>query len=248
MRRRDLLVVGGLMAVAIAIPPILRRQQPDFEFVELAGMPGFRRLERGSISAAPDLFAGLRTPEEVAADGRLTGNLCGSVFPDAPPAGKLPVAVFSDYYCPYCAVLDKRLADLEDGGAPIAVRFHELPLLGDRSRWVAQVALAAGLQGDHPTIHLDMMQRVLKPGVAGIRDVATRHGLDAERLMLDASSERMLQQIEDALALGRALGIPGTPGTFVGRTLVIGALPEDDLRRLIDLEMETPLPECLLGR
>ena len=40
--------------------------------------------------------------------------------------------------------------------------------------------------------------------------------------------------------LGGRLGIPGTPGTVVGRTLVIGAIKEADLNKLIDLERSEP--------
>ncbi|MBW4706936.1 DsbA family protein [Roseobacter sp. YSTF-M11] len=244
MRRRDALVIGGAVAIALAIPPLLRRRNGDFQFSDLPGLPGFRRLERGSLSAAPDVFAGLQTPREAAANDRLPNNLCAAVFPDPPAVGAVPVAVFSDYYCPYCAVLDRRLALLRDTGAPIDLTFHELPLLGDRSRWAARVALAATRQTDHTAIHLDMMQRVLRPGPAGVKAVAGRHGLDAAQLMNDAEGDEILAQMEDGLALGRALGMPGTPALMIGRTLVIGALPEPDLERIIALESEASVVAC----
>ncbi|MDW3223576.1 MAG: DsbA family protein [Paracoccaceae bacterium] len=244
MRRRDALVIGGIFAIAIAIPPILRHRSDDMVFSELPGMPGFRRLERGDITPAFDSFAGLQTPEETAASARLPQSLCPLVFPTPPTPGRVPIAVFSDYYCPFCAILDQRLADLETEGALIDVRFHELPLLGERSRWAARVALAAAQQGDHTAIHLDMMQRVLRPGFAGIRDVAERHNLDAAQMMETAKAEQMGHQIEDALALGRALGVPGTPALMVGRTLVVGALPERFLSRLIALESKNQVHHC----
>lgn len=196
------------------------------------------------MSGGADMFAGLETPEEAAASARLPKDLCRAIFPQPVAPGHLPVAVFSDYYCPFCSILDRRLADLQAGGAPISLLFHELPLLGERSVWAARVALAASLQGDHTTIHLDMMQRVLRPGVVGIRDLARLHDLDVAQLTEDVSSARITSQLEEALALGRVLGIPGTPGMVVGRTLVVGALPEAELSRLIALERETPLSSC----
>lgn len=245
MRRRDALIVGGAVAVALAIPPILRRQASTFEFSDMPNMPGFRRLVRGNLSSGGDLFAGLLTAEEDAAMGRLPDDLCTAIFPQAIGHTRLPIAVFSDYYCPFCAVLDQRLSDLETSGAPINLIFHELPLLGRRSVWAARVALAASMQGDHTAIHLDMMQRVLRPGLAGVRDLAERHGLDAEKLMNDAISPDITARIEEALALGRALGIPGTPGIVIGRTVVVGALPEVDLAKLIELERQIPFAGCV---
>ncbi|WP_299825975.1 DsbA family protein [uncultured Roseobacter sp.] len=244
MRRREALIVGGAVAVALAIPPILRRQTSAFEFSRIPNPPGFRRLVRGSLSGSGDLFAGLLTPEEEAATDRLPGNLCTAIYPQSIVPKRLPIAVFSDYYCPYCAVLDKRLADLVASGSPIDLVFHELPLLGERSVWASRVALAGGMQGDHTAIHLDMMQRVLRPGIVGVRDVAERHGLDAQQMMDDAMSPEMTVRIEEALALGRALGIPGTPGMVVGRTVVVGALPAADLAKLIELEREIPFTGC----
>ncbi|MCV3269942.1 DsbA family protein [Roseobacter sinensis] len=245
MRRRDLLIIGGACAVALAIPPILRRRNSPFEFSEMPGLPGFRRLERGALSGGVDVLAGLQTPEEAAARGRLTGDLCAAIFPQAPAAGLLPVAVFSDYYCPYCAVLDRRLADLEAADAGISLIFHELPLLGERSVRAAKVALAAAQQAPHTEIHLAMMQNVLRPGLVGLRDVAARHGLDADRLARDAASPAIEEQVQDALALGRALDMPGTPGLVVGRTVVVGALSEDELSVLIALEKERGAFGCV---
>lgn len=244
MRRRDALIIGGAFAVALSIPPLLRRRGTPFQFTDMPELPGFRRLEHGAVSGSVDVFAGLQTPDEVAANARLTGDLCAAIFPQTPVPGLLPVAVFSDYYCPYCAVLDRRLADLEATGAGISLVFHELPLLGARSVWAAQVALAAAEQADHKDIHLAMMQSVLRPGLVGIRDVAARHGLDASQLAADADSPRIRDKVNDALALGRALGMPGTPSMVIGRTVVIGALSEEELAELIDLEQQRGASGC----
>lgn len=244
MRRRDVLIIGGAVAAALALPPILRRQDRAFAFEEMPGLPGFRRLVQGRLSGAPDMFAGLRTPEEIAADARLPQSLCRAIFPSPVRPDHLPIAVFSDYYCPFCAALDQRLADMAASGTEIDLVFHELPLLGDRSVAAARVALAAARQGDHTAIHLYMMQRVLRPGPAGIRDVAERHGLDAAQLMQDVRSPDIDRKLADALALGRALGIPGTPGMVIGRTIVIGALPKSTLEQLIALEQRNAFGGC----
>ncbi|GFE49422.1 hypothetical protein So717_11750 [Roseobacter cerasinus] len=245
MRRRDALIVGGAIAVAVAIPQLLQRRVPNFEFTEMANLPGFRRLQRGALSGGPDIFAGLETEAEAAASARLPRDLCRAIFPAPAPSGHVPVAVFSDYYCPYCAILDQRLAALQRSGAEISLIFHELPLLGPRSVWAAQVALAAAQQADHTAVHLEMMQHVLRPGRAGLRDLAERHDLDLERLAKGANSAQVVAQVEDAMALGRALGLLGTPSLAVGRTLVVGALSEAELNQLIGLERQRQPPSCL---
>jgi protein-disulfide isomerase len=245
MQRRDLLVIGALFTVAIAIPPVLRRRASDVGFEDLAGFPGFRRVSGGPVSYGSDLFIGLDTPQGAAAPPRVPSNLCATIFGDPDwSVDPLPIAVFSDYYCPYCATLDRRLDLMRRDGLPIRLVFHELPLLGERSRWAARVALAAKRQTDHAAVHLDMMQRVLRPGLAGLRDVAERHNLDVERLAADAQSASVGAEIDATLALARTLGIPGTPGTFIGRTLVLGQLPEDRITRMVAQERKEPFVGC----
>lgn len=245
MRRREALVIGGMFAVALAIPPILRRRSAGFAFEQMPRFPGFRRVAHQASLSGPEFFAGLETPEESSARARLPANLCTALFgPSGWTANPLPVAIFSDYYCPYCAVLERRLEDMRAAGSPVRLVFHALPLLGARSRWAAQVALAAKRQGDYNLIHLDLMQRGVRPGVVGLRDVAERFALDLARLEADARGAGVAAEIETTLALGRVLGIPGTPGTFMGRTLVLGALSEIEIERLVELERADPFTGC----
>ena len=60
----------------------------------------------------------------------------------------VPVAMFSDFACPICRVMDDRLSDLEesDPGTFHIVR-HQLPLLGVASATASRAVLAADLQG-----------------------------------------------------------------------------------------------------
>lgn len=245
MRRREALVIGGIIAVALSIPPILRRRSAEMVFEEMPGFPGFRRVAHQSAAAGPGVFAGLETPEEASARSRLPTNLCTTLFgPSGWRTDPLPVAVFSDYYCPYCVVLERRLEDMRAAGLPVRLVFHALPLLGARSLWAAQVSLAAKRQGDYTAIHFDLMQRGVRPGMAGLRDVAERFGLDLARLEEDSRGAEVAGEIKGTLALARVLGIPGTPGTFIGRTLFLGALSEGQIGRMVELETAEPFTGC----
>lgn len=244
MRRRDALVVVGAGAVALAVPRLLRRSGDDFTFDSIPGQPALRRLAQGPVTTAPPVFAGLRTPQEAAADAALPADLCPLLFEDRDWQTGLPVQVFSDYFCPYCGSFERRVQALADSGAPIRPVYRDLPLLGERSRELARVALAAEQQGKRESVRSELMQRGLRPGSAGIAALAGRHGLDLARLKAKMESEAVRRAVEQSLALGRGLGIPGTPGALVGRTLVIGAMADDRLEALIALERAAPFPGC----
>lgn len=235
MRRRDALLLGSVVAVAIAIPPYLRRKARAFEFEPLFEFEGYRRLVGGPITGGVDIFAGLSQSPEPHQAPELP--LCKALFGAVDLSGdQMPIAVFGDVNCPNCVRFETRLERLKNDGVPIRLVRHQLPLLGPRSVWAARVILAAGLQGSADAVYRDLLQRVLRPGPAGTRAVADRHQLDADRLWADANGAAVANLLGQALGLGAALGIPGTPSSMVGRTLVIGAIPEPDHIRLIELE------------
>lgn len=239
LRRRDLFIAAGALAVAASVSPFLRYLNSGFEFVPIAGLDGFRRLDQGPVSSGPAIFLGLETPADTSETTveALRRNPCHLLFgSDGWHDGRLPIAIFNDYYCPYCATLSRRLRAIAEEDGRIDLVFHELPLLGPRSVQTARIALAAGQQGAHGQAHARLMETTLRPGPAGLAGFAGALDLDADRLATDEASNVVTHQIERSAAIANALGIIGTPATMIGRTLVIGAISAPDIKRLIDLE------------
>ena len=247
MRRRDVLVAGGVVAVAVAIPPILRRIPDDFEFEPLPGFAGFRRIAGGSMSGGIDPFFGLDardTPQAMPTPVR-TASPCEALFgAEGWPADILPIAIFSDFNCPYCKVLERLLIDLRDKGGPIRLIWHEMPLLGAASRRSAQAVLAARFFDAEDAARAYLSQRFLRPGPAALRRMADDLGLPRDAFVQAVSGPRVAQALATSMDLGRRLGIPGTPGTMVGRTLVIGAINKASLSKLIEIERSQPKRPC----
>jgi hypothetical protein len=240
MRRRDALVIGAAVAVALAVPPVLRRMPSEFDFEPLPGFDGFRRLGSGPTSGSVSPFAGLggKLPEVV--DAPMLQPPCLALFgPEDSTEGRLPIAVFSDFNCPYCKELEERLLRLEADGAAIRLVWHEMPLLGESSRRAARAVLAARFLGVERVGRAYLWQQRLPPGETGLLRMATALEIDAASLMREVKSTRVDTALARSLDLGGRLGIPGTPGTVVGRTLVIGAIKDADLRKLIRIETGT---------
>jgi hypothetical protein len=81
----------------------LRQTEDGFAFADIPGLPGFRHLDGGAVSRPlGDPLAGLCVPGDPPPPEPLTiGALCAALFGPAPvPSGTVPVASFSDYYCP----------------------------------------------------------------------------------------------------------------------------------------------------
>jgi protein-disulfide isomerase len=171
--------------------------------------------------------------EAVRADPR------AALFDGLAPGGVVPIASFSDYNCPFCRVLTERLAAL-DAARPRRVRvtWHELPLLGEASKAAARAALAAGRQGAYPAMHARLMRAGLVPTPAYLAEVAEGLGLDPARLLRDMGSAGIDAALRRSAALADVFALPGTPALVVGRTVVLGAVGERTLARLIERERD----------
>lgn len=243
MKRRDLLVVGGLVGLALATPPLLRRRAENaaFEFTPIDRLPAFRRLRGGSLSGGGEIaFVGIGQQRDAVPDIP-PDQICATLF-DPPPADHLPVAVFTDYYCPYCSGLSDRLIERATR-QNLHLTWHELPLLGEASVRSARAAIAARLQGAYLPVHKHLMRTVLRPSPVALRGLAEDFGLNAAQFLQDHDGPVPDQHIDRSKGLARLLGLPGTPSTVVGRTVVVGAITDRQLDRLIEMERAAP-PVC----
>ncbi|MHA6264201.1 DsbA family protein [Arenibacterium sp. CAU 1754] len=250
MRRRDVLIAAGAVGLAIAAPRAARLFKPPFDFEPIPGLPGFRRLTGGPLSAAGDVFlAGIDIlpPERIERRNSIAAAPCAAAFGTAAEFGDaLPVAVFTDYRCPYCPALSALILSEAENGTPIHPVWHDLPLLGPRSDAAARLAIAAGKQGQYVPAHRHLMQRAVPPSLAGAQAVAEALDLDAGRLAEDASGAETTTRIETTRDIAAVFGIIGTPATLIGRTLVIGRIERAEFRRLVTLERQAAVgsPMC----
>lgn len=253
-RGRRALVAGGAAAAIVAVwnaPRVIRGFLPQrFDFEPVATPPGFRRLARGETSRVIDPLIGVggpaRAPDAVDPQA-LAADICRALFRrDAVPEGVVPVASFSDYYCPHCRVLTRRLATISEASeGGVVVAWHEWPLFGRMSEVAARAALAARRQGAYPAFQAALMRGGFVPTPEFIESMAARLGIDAARMVADMESPGVAQEIAESTALARLFAFPGTPGLVVGRTLVDGALDDAALAALIDRERaDGPVPGC----
>lgn len=229
------------------MPPLLRWRKQSLTFEPIAGLPGFRRLPSGAVSGGDFILTGLQpaSAQQSRLRDTVVANPCQAVFGRTSwPVGRIPVAVFTDYNCPYCPVLSDMVIDLVQQGAPVDIAWHDLPVLGPRSDAAARAAIAAGRQGQYLPVHQRLMRGVLRPGPAALTDLAESFGLDAQRFLRDVQSAETTQKIEQARAVAAVFGIAGTPAILVGRSLSIGRIERDALNRLIALEVQAAGPIC----
>ncbi|MDA0174127.1 DsbA family protein [Solirubrobacter taibaiensis] len=126
------------------------------------------------------------------------------------------VVVYGDYECPFCAVLDVALAQLD-----VRVCFRHFPVRSSHPRaWPAACAAeAAGEQGQFWAMHDALFAdqgRLEDPHLWARADAL---GLDVARFDADRRSEAVLTRVKASFRAGVSCGVVTTPSAFLDGVL-----------------------------
>lgn len=147
------------------------------------------------------------------------------------PKGDVTVVEFSDYRCGFCKRAHKVVQDVlaEDSGVRFVIK--EFPILGPDSVVASRAALAASQIGAEGTV--DFMDAMMSYrgnlDRKAVMKLAEQSGIDLKALIEAMESEDISGKIKRNYALGKALGINGTPGFIVGNRLFPGYLEKEQM-------------------
>jgi protein-disulfide isomerase len=149
------------------------------------------------------------------------------------------IVEFTDYQCPFSARADSTIAQLRatyGADVRVAVASHPLPF-HDRARPAALAVLAAAAQGKFEAMHAQLFkgERTLDEGqiLAAARDA----GLDLATFEAARTSAVVGTQLDAMMALGKTLGVTGTPTFFINGRLVVGAQPIATFQSVVEEEI-----------
>ena len=156
-----------------------------------------------------------------------------------PSTAKVTIVEFSDFQCPFCAraipTLDQLLRDYPND-VRILFRHNPLPF-HDHALLAAEASVAAEMQGKFWEMHdkLFANQGDLERPALELHAVQLGLDLTAFRAALDSHAGKA--RIDDDLALGRQLGVRGTPTFFINGRPVLGAQKIESFKQVIDDEL-----------
>ncbi len=158
-----------------------------------------------------------------------------------------PVTVyeFSDYQCPFCLrhfqqTLPTLIAEYVDTGK-VRYIFKDFPLssIHPQAQKAAEAAECAGVQGAYWSMHDRIFAGQAEwngktTAVETFVGYAEALGLDVQAFRTCLESGQFTSEVQSDFLEGRNAAISGTPTFFIDGLPVVGAVPYDTLRQVIE--------------
>ncbi len=161
--------------------------------------------------------------------------------PRGPADALVNIVAFSDFQCPFCSrvtpTLDKIMKDY-NGKVRLYFRHNPLPFHQD-APLAAQASLAADAQGKFWEMHDKLFANQQNIKQPDLEKYAQELGLDMGKFKGFLAAKSGQARIDADLALGRQIGVQGTPNFFINGRPVRGAVPYEEFKKVIDEELVT---------
>lgn len=156
-----------------------------------------------------------------------------------PANAPVTLVEFSDFQCGFCTrALATVQQIMKEYPNQVQWLFKHYPLDFHKDAPLAhEAALAAGAQGKFWQMHDLLFERktLQREALVGM---AKELGLNVEQFSKDLDSHRFRAVVETDRREGTELGVEGTPTFFVNGKAVVGAVPIEQFRKVIDGELK----------
>jgi protein-disulfide isomerase len=162
--------------------------------------------------------------------------------PDAP----VTMIEYSEYLCPYCQrfVLETmpRIEEEYIETGKVKLVFRDFPVHGQPAVSIAMVAECAADQGKFWEMHVLLFERAEEWSesediLATFQGYAEELGMDQDELLNCLELGTTFERIQEDYNLAVQDGVGGTPTFLINGTLLVGAQPFEEFRRVIEEEL-----------
>ncbi|HUF77282.1 MAG TPA: thioredoxin domain-containing protein [Thermoanaerobaculia bacterium] len=157
-------------------------------------------------------------------------------------SAEAPVTIieFSDFECPFCSRVVPTLDQIQEHyGDRVRLVFKQFPLrsIHPNAQKAAEASLCAEEQGRFWELHDAMFADQRNLAVPALKAKAGEVGLDPAAFADCLDSGRYAEAVEEDLQEGSAIGISGTPAMVINGRLLSGAVPYEEIARVVDEEL-----------
>ena len=157
-------------------------------------------------------------------------------------AAPVTLVEFSDFQCPFCDRLNTTLEQLRKTYGPSKLRIvwknNPLPF-HNHARAAAEAAMALYEKGGASwfwQFHNAVFNKRLT-GLEVIEESYQFTGLSPQQMSALVARGTASRKVDDDMALGRQIGVSGTPASFINGVFLSGAQPFDAFSKIIDEQL-----------
>ena len=162
-----------------------------------------------------------------------------------PRDARVAIVEFTDFQCPYCkqvnGTIRQLLADYKD---KVKLVFRDFPVPSSHpgAPKAHAAARCANAQGKFWEYHDLLFERSPQHAPADLKRYAEELKLDTKAFADCVDGARYDGDVAADMQEGDRLGVTGTPTFFINGVQLVGALPIEHFKRLIDKELTTKAP------
>jgi len=155
------------------------------------------------------------------------------------------VIEFFDYHCGYCKHMLPVVTQLLNEDKKVHFIFREFPILSEDSVMASRAAIAVYNidKEKYFDFHTALMKFSGKFDEKSIADIAKKVGVDPKKLKKEMANPEITDMLDKTRAIAEDLGIRGTPALIIGGELLPGAVPYDDMVKVIENARKGVKPE-----
>ncbi len=163
----------------------------------------------------------------------------GSAPVKGPKNAPVTIVAFSDFECPFCSRVNPTLKQIEDTyKGKVKVAFKHQPLsFHANAKPAAMAAMAAHEQGKFWEYHDKLFANQRALDRASLERYAQELGLNMPKFKAALDSNKYEAQVTADSQEGMRLGANGTPTFFINGRKLVGAVPFDSFKTIIDDEL-----------
>ena len=163
----------------------------------------------------------------------------GSAPVKGPKNAPVTIVAFSDFECPFCSRVNPTLKQIEDTyKGKVKVAFKHQPLsFHPNAKPAAMAAMAAHEQGKFWEYHDKLFANQRALDRTSLERYAQELGLNMQKFKAALDSNKYEAQVTADSQEGMRLGANGTPTFFINGRKLVGAVPFDSFKTIIDDEL-----------
>jgi protein-disulfide isomerase len=203
-----------------------------------------------TAQAAPAAPAAPSEPAGPEADQTAVKVDVGDAPAKGPKNAPITMVVFSDFQCPFCKRVEPTLDEIEKQ-YPGKIRkvWKDYPLdFHQNAKPAALAARAAGQQGKFWEMHAKLFENQQALDGASLERYAQELRLDVAKFKKSMQDPALAAAVDADFKQGQAIGVTGTPATFINGRKVSGAHPLDTFKKIVDQELAKGKGEVAKGR